>query len=132
MNERTTNGYRAYAAILDNQNDETPSSRALIAPAGRAFALVYNASSRPADPASNFSCLYHHAETNDSGQDCTLDGAGLGGHPSPEGSYLIAAVMVGTIHRKSVVGAKWIPPQVTCAKRDFLQHVAQQAVFGAN
>jgi hypothetical protein len=70
---------------------------------------------------------YHHSATS---TDCTLDGAGLGGHPSPAGSYLIACVMVGATLQQSVVGIEWAPPGVSPEYRDFLQRVAHEAVFG--
>jgi hypothetical protein len=103
-----------------------------VAPAGQAFELVHNSTTTPLDPSSNFSCLYNHADTPPGpNRNCTLDGAGLGGHPSLGGSYMIAAVIAGTIHRQSVLGVSWAPAGVPVEEAQYLLKVADQAIRSA-
>ena len=59
---------------------------------------------------------------------CVLDSAGMGGHPSLEGSYLIALVMAATIHKQSVLHLPWAPEGMSASDAIFLQGVAEQAV----
>jgi hypothetical protein len=146
MNHLTTGGYKMYADALQRGGGgggggvsvggaRTP----LIAPAGRAWETVFNSSTDPLDPGSRFSCLYHNnasdrAPLTTSGTTtsssvassaCYLDSAGLGGHPSLQGSYLIALVLAGTIFDQSVGTVGWAPPGVSAADQAYLQHVAQ-------
>jgi len=41
----------------------------------------------------SFSCLYNHNTPSSQAAPCLIDGMGLGGHPSPLGSYLNALVI---------------------------------------
>jgi hypothetical protein len=110
MNRLTTIGYEGYAksvALETLQPVHARASAPLIAPCGRAFELVYNISTKPLDPTSLFSCLYHNKIKNSPGNAadsnvgarsaCAIDGMGTGGHPSPLGSYLVACVLYGAI-----------------------------------
>lgn len=67
-----------------------------------------------------------HGETN-----CTLDSAGLGGHPSPLGSFVIAAVMASVLHGESPVGVTYAPAGISPEDRDWALGIAARAVFGA-
>lgn len=145
MTARTTAGYRSYADTL-TAGGLSPR----IAPAGKAFEIVHNASSNPTGITSNFSCLYNHADAvqssdlsvastgvddgvvrSRSGTNCTLDGAGLGGHPSVLGTFLIAATMAGVVHGQRTASVGWAPEGVDPAHRSYLLQVADTAVFGA-
>eukprot|EP00035_Acanthoeca_spectabilis_P003506 m.93673 g.93673 ORF g.93673 m.93673 type:complete len:319 (-) comp12164_c0_seq1:61-1017(-) len=145
MTARTTAGYRSYADTL-TAGGLSPR----IAPAGKAFEIVHNASSDPTGITSNFSCLYNHADAvlssdlsaastgvgggvvrSGSGPNCTLDGAGLGGHPSILGTFLIAATMAGVVHGQRTASVEWAPEGVDPAHRSYLLQVADTAVFGA-
>ena len=137
-----------YSNALSSQTEGVGGNSApLIAPAGRAWELVFNNSQsttgKPLDPSTRFSCLYHHssdqyvnadadasASASVNAANCTLDGAGLGGHPSQGGSYLIAMVMAATMHDQSVQNLAWKPDGVTDADALFLQEVAMKAVRG--
>ena len=133
MTTRTSEGYRAYAAILRGApagRSAASTGELLIVPAGRAFELLYNSSAAPLASNSTFSCLYHHALAGGSAN-CTLDSFGLGGHPSPLGTYLIACTFVATLLRQSPVGVPWAPEGVSDAQRDLMQRVAERAAHGA-
>lgn len=54
----------------------------------------------------------------------------MGGHPSPLGTYVIAAVFAGSIHGKSPGGAKFAPPEINDDERDYALALAECAVFG--
>ena len=112
--------------------------RPLVAPAGHAWEIVFNASGpEPLGNHSRFSCLYNHGVTSENddananaynASSCVLDSAGMGGHPSLEGSYLIALVMAATIHKQSVLHLPWAPEGMSASDAIFLQGVAEQAV----
>jgi hypothetical protein len=62
-----------------------------IARCGEAWAAVHALDEpAPLENASLFSCLYHHSGSAEAAAapPCIIDGMGLGGHPSPLGSYL--------------------------------------------
>jgi len=123
MNAATTYGYKKYAEALA----PLPTR---IAPAGRAFELVYNASGqKPLAQTTMFSCIYHHGRT---GSPCVLDSAGRGGHPSVYGTYLIAGVLFGTIHEKSPMGLSFFPAGLSEAEASRLQAFAHDAVYGSS
>jgi hypothetical protein len=115
MNAATTAGYERYAREL---------SPVLIAPGGRGFELVYNAT---VDPLADglFSCLYNH----DAGNSCVLNAAGDGGHPSELGTYLISCIMFGTIHGRTPKDLAWAPDSISAELKKQMQTVAHEAVF---
>lgn len=121
MNAATSLGYGKYAKVL-------APAPTRVAPCGRAFELVYNASgSKPLDASTLFSCLYHHGSK---GPPCNLDGFGEGGHPSVRGTYLIASVFFGAIHGKSPIGLSFVPPEISAEDATALKSIAHDAVFG--
>ena len=156
MTAKTTAGYKQYSDVLQQAGTTTP----IIVPAGRAFELVYNATAHPLANGSTFSCLYHHAGFGEEAgaveqeegpwwpqrpyksraherdgrrtRSCALDVYGLGGHPSPLGTYLIACTFVAAVLGRSPVGIAWAPPGVTDAQREQMQAVARAAVFGSS
>ena len=134
MTALTTEGYQLYAAAVNAGTGASP----LVAPAGIAFEAVFNKSGTdPLANTSRFSCLYNHGEeqegqrtVSDSGV-CVLNGAGLGGHPSVEGSYLISMVLAETIFQQSVEGLEWAPSGVSPSTATFLQTIAHSVVGAA-
>ena len=145
MTARTTHGYQMYAGALGNGGARTVSASShrgptetlrspLIAPCGMAFELVYNSTTDPMSIHSTFSCLYNHIiQPNASAgvKNCTLSGAGHGGHPSLLGSYLIAAVFYGTIFNRTPMNVSWAPVGISDSDRTFVQQIAHTAVFGS-
>ena len=140
MNAQTARGYQDYASVLVAAGAR---HAPVVVPAGRAFELIYNGSAAPPLSAnSTFSCLYHHHTASragsssnfdsDGGAGCTLDGFGLGGHPSPLGTYLIACTFVAALLGQSPVGVAWAPEGLTEEERDLMQKVAERAVRGAS
>ena len=140
MTDKTTVGYSRYAEILQEASSRARAPAAappVTVPCGRAFELVYNGTRHPLADDSLFSCLYHHggarpraqlpSERSSRGDSCTLDEYGLGGHPSPLGTYLIACTFVAALLKQSPVGITWAPDGVTDAQRDRMQDVAAQA-----
>jgi len=122
MTRRTSEGYLAYAAALEEEAPASPSAAPpLIVPAGRAFELVYCSCDEPLAKGSLFSRLYHHTGG-------VLDEAN--GHPSPLGTYLIACTFVASMLRLSPVGLAWAPDGVSDAQRDQMQMFAQRASAG--
>ena len=103
MNARTAEGYAAYASAL-----RAAGVAAVTAPSGAAYARAFADGRGALGPASRFSCLYHHA-----GDACVPDGPGLGGHPSPLGTYLIALTMSAAVFRQSPLGVRWAPAGVS-------------------
>lgn len=120
MTSLTTSGYDKYAAAIHGVPVR-------VAPAGRAFELSFSAAGpEPLANTTSFTCLYHHDESSTS---CALDGAGLGGHPSTLGTYMIACVFFGTIHGRSPVGLSWAPPGLLAQDIAAVQNWAHDAVF---
>jgi hypothetical protein len=50
------------------------------------------------------------------------------GHPTPEGSYLAACVIYGTIFARSPMGISYVPPGVSPEDGQFLRQVAAQTL----
>lgn len=132
MNGATGRGYEAYAAVLREAGvAEAP----VVVPCGLAFEIVFNDTADPLSNTSIFSCLYHHSAPADGGlverepssYECVLDGAGLGGHPSPLGTYLIACTFLAVLLGQSPVGIAWAPDGVSEAHRRYAQEVAVRA-----
>lgn len=120
MNAATTAGYESYAREISS---DWP---VLIAPAGRGFKLVYDATLDPLDY-ELFSCLYNNDAGNFSR--CVLNDAGLGGHPSELGTYLISCIMFGTINGRTPKGLDWAPDSLSAEVKENMQTVADKVVF---
>ena len=122
MNGETAQGYEMYRDALVSAG-----VNASVARCGWAWETVYNASEpAPLDNTTTFSCLYNnHAADKGAGgvPQCLIDGMGLGGHPSPLGSYLNACVIFAQLFGKSPVGL-WAPSILAKADAALVQHVA--------
>ena len=112
MTALTTLGYQLYGTALRSAGVSVR-----VAPVGRAYELVYNESSAPLAPGSPFDLLYH------------TGAAGVGGHPSPLGTYLIANVFFAVLSGKPPQQATWRPSGISAAQQQYLQDVAGLAVF---
>lgn len=110
MQERLEAGYRIYAARIAESGH-----RAVIAPVGPAFRLIYRDVEAegmvPSDPGSAFHALY----------------SGDGSHPSLEGTYLTAAVILGAVTGGEVVDVDWAPGGIPSDRARALRAVADRA-----
>ena len=112
MTRRTTEGYEDYATALHAHGIHT-----VVAPCGKAYEIIYNETKSPLSSGSRFDALYHTGS------------AGIGGHPSVLGTYLIANVMFSALYSKSSVGLPFVPQGIDAAEAKYLQGVAERAVF---
>jgi hypothetical protein len=115
-------GYREYQKAASTSTSSTSSSNsdaarrlAFVAPAGVAFQLVYDQviANGGSATSKNFRQLY--------GRD--------GSHPSDQGSYLAACVIFCAYTGRSVQALEWAPGSMSAERRDYLQGIADQAVF---
>ncbi|MFT4974599.1 MAG: hypothetical protein ACI8S6_000482 [Myxococcota bacterium] len=109
MQAHLTEGYLRYQAATTTAERPT-----WIAPAGLAFAHVYDTTDDPLDPKGLFYALY----------------AEDGSHPSLLGSYLTACVIYVTLTGNSAEGLP-TPDALDEARRLPLQQAADAAVFGS-
>jgi len=121
MTAATSAGYHQYAAAFSV-------GRVLTAPCGRAFELVYRAMrGDPLSISNRFACLYNHKVTEEG---CAINKAGMEGHPSVLGTYMVACVFFGTIHGLSPKGLLWAPDELSVEMIEAAQNFAHEAVFG--
>jgi hypothetical protein len=108
MQEYLTYGYRQFQLAANNP-------RSFVAPAGIAFELIYDDTIARGGFATDspFKDLY----------------AGDGSHPSTQGSYLAACVIYAAYTGLSVAELEWAPGNIGAGRRDYLQSMADQAVF---
>jgi hypothetical protein len=109
-------GYREYQkAASTSSSHSAPARQSFVAPAGVAFQLIYNQEIARGHPATskNFRLLF--------GRD--------GSHPSVQGSYLAACVIYVAYTGRSVQTLEWAPGSISAERRDYLQRIADQAVF---
>jgi hypothetical protein len=90
--------------------------RSFVAPAGIAFRLIYDEEVAVGGSAESksFRALFDDYE---------------GSHPSVEGSYLSACVIFCSYTGLKVSQLKWAPSSIPAERRDYLQKIAEQAVF---
>lgn len=108
MNERTGEGIQEYARAL---MEGGVSRGAMIAPAGAAFALVYD------DDVSSSSVVSHYS---------LYDADGT--HPSVLGSYLVACLYYELFFDRSPVGVTFRPNGVGEDEAKYLQSIAATAL----
>jgi hypothetical protein len=92
------------------------SPRSFVAPTGIAFRLIYDAEIAVGGSADSksFRELYDDYE---------------GSHPSEQGSYLSACVIFCAYTGLRVSELTWAPSSIPAERRDYLQKIAEQAVF---
>jgi hypothetical protein len=90
--------------------------RSFVAPTGLAFRLIYDEEVAVGGSAESksFRALFDDYE---------------GSHPSVEGSYLSACVIFCTYTGLKATQLKWAPSSIPAERRDYLQKIAEQAVF---
>jgi MYXO-CTERM domain-containing protein len=112
MQAALTEGYLAYRDQLST--DDRP---VYVAPAGLAFAAVYDAvaatGTRPEDDGTTFSKLYQSD----------------GSHPSPAGTWLVAWVVYASLTGESPIGLP-LPSGIPEADAAWLQDIADEVVIG--
>jgi len=114
MQNRLWLSYDEMAALTSQ-----PDYPVYVAPVGLAFLTVYNQvlaeGNNPLDTGQEFLRLYQ-----------AIDNA----HPSPEGTYLAAAVIVASYTGKKVTGMDWQPSTVDAPYAAYLRRAADDTVFG--
>ncbi|KAL3928605.1 MAG: hypothetical protein SGBAC_012577 [Bacillariaceae sp.] len=108
---RIASGYREFQKAISK-----PERQALIAPVGFAFETVYDAvvaeGLDPEQGGSKFANLYEED----------------GSHPSPQGSYLAASVLVGVLTGKDPRQFDWPYPVFDVETQKYLREVAHQTL----
>ena len=110
MNHRLAEGIDALADALA---DALGPPRPVVVPIGDAFDAVYAATARPLAEGSDFRRLYSDER-----------------HPSLEGSYLAAAVLVRALGDRPVTRATWAPPGLDPTRARVLREAAEASVNG--
>jgi hypothetical protein len=109
MQEYLTRGIREY------QKAAKEPVRSFVAPAGRAFQLVYE--DTIAAGGTNASAPFSQLYKDD------------GSHPDVQGAYLSACVIYAAYTGRSVAELEWAPNGIDAERRDYLQTKADEAVF---
>lgn len=108
---RIASGYREFQKAISK-----PERQALIAPVGFAFETIYDSvvaqGLDPEQGGSKFANLYD------------ADGS----HPSPQGSYLAASVLVGVMTGKDPRQFDWSYPVIDVETQKYLREVAYQTI----
>ena len=107
MQDQLTDGYLAYRDLYS-----TADRPVWVAPAGLAFAKIYDETGDPTDPNSLFYRLYQ------------TDGS----HPSMSGTWLVACTVYATLTGRSPEGL-WPPPGVDPVEGEHLASVAADVVL---
>ena len=119
MSRLTAEGYTLYSQALRAAGVNVSTARC-----GDAWARLHTAAApAPLDNSTIFSCLYNHGTPSSQAPPCLIDGMGLGGHPSPLGSYLNALVIFAQLFGRSPLGV-WAPAAISTADKAAVQQAA--------
>lgn len=119
MSKLTAQGYALYSQTLQASGVNVSTARC-----GDAWRHLHTlAAPTPLDNHTIFSCLYNHNTPASQAPPCLIDGMGLGGHPSPLGSYLNALVIFAQLFDHTPVGV-WAPAGITAADKAAVQQAA--------